>query len=133
MNDVTNNLSIILATGALIGVGTFAYNESNLGKGEEVLSVDKASLEVEMEKTKTAKSEYIQILENGTVSDGKAFDTTKIPANTYTNVYDGPKGKGYQIVTKYPDRIEHTGYGPSAEDYTYTVIIPPIVASTTPR
>jgi hypothetical protein len=133
MNDVTNNLSIILATGALIGVGTFAYNESNLGKGEEVLSVDKASLEVEMQKTKTAGGDYVQILKDRTVDGGKTFDTKALPANTWTNVYDGPKGKGYQIVTKYPDRIEHTGYGPSAEDYTYTVIIPPIVASTSPQ
>lgn len=47
------------------------------------------------------------------------------------NVYESPDGWGYQTVQKYSDRVEYTGYGPNAKDYTYIESIPTLSASST--
>lgn len=106
-----------LIIGATLGVS------GSLGLGE----IQSNTLEGELERIKTVDGKYLQILEDGTVADAKdlmLFDTKRLPPNTSVNVYDGPTGKGYQIVTEFPDRIEHYGYGPEAKDYTYTISIP---------
>lgn len=51
--------------------------------------------------------------------------------NVEVNVFDGPEGKGYQIVTEYPDRIEYVGKGAYAKDNTYTVFKPDKTATST--
>jgi len=48
-----------------------------------------------------------------------------------TNVYESPNCQGYQTIQKFDDRVEYVGYGCLAKDYTYTIPIPPFVASST--
>lgn len=113
-----------LIIGATLGVG------GSFGVGE----IQSNTLEGELERIKTVDGRYLQILKDGTVADAKnlmLFDTKRLPPNTFVNVYDGPKGKGYQIVTEFSDRIEYYGYGPAAKDYTYTEIKNTLTASST--
>ena len=83
-------------------------------------------LEVSLtDKIETMKTEqgYTQIMKG----EG---DKAGLPANVWVNVYSGPKGKGYQTVTEYLDRIEYVGHGPHADEFTRTEMKPIIGVST---
>jgi len=98
---------------------------------EKPLGAELETLSSSIEDSKSADGTYVQVLKDGTVPDGKSFDTSKLPPNTWVNVYDGPKGKGYQVVTEYEDRTEYVGYGPYAAEYTRTEVKPVKTASST--
>ena len=117
-------ISVLVIT--LIGVGLFVTHDAS-----PLAGISKVTVEAEMEKTKSGDGDYVQILKDGTVDGGKTFDKTKLPPNTWVNVYDGSKGKGYQIVTEYDDRTEYTGYGVHASDFTYIYMKPQIIATST--
>lgn len=70
---------------------------------------------------KTGK--YLQVLPNNKLphyESGKTKDKLgkDLPANAIVNVYDGPGGKGYQVVYEDADAIYRVGYGPQAEEMT---------------
>ena len=109
-------------TGALVIASTVAISGYTLQSTALAgITVTKETLNTELEKSKTKDGTYTQILKDGTVADGKTFDTSKLPPNTYVNVYGGKDGSGYQVVTEYDDRIEYVGYGGLARDYTFTI------------
>lgn len=121
-----------LYTGALVIASIVAVSGYTLHSTELAgITGTKETLNTELEKLKTQDGTYTQILKDGTVADAKVFDTSKLPPNTYVNVYEGKDGSGYQVVTEYDDRIEYVGYGAEAEAYTETRFKPSIIATST--
>lgn len=118
-NTIITTVGIVtLAVGGYLAVQL--PSSDSLG-ADKVAPVSVKSLQ-DAEYTKTGT--YTQVLK------GEVGSKIAVPAGTYVNVYEGPTGKGYQVVTEYADRIEYVGYGPQAEVYTYTEI--KSTATTTP-
>ena len=110
---------------------TFKAEEDRLGGiTTDIVEVETKVDEVEAEQSKYT-DKYVQVLEGNVYPDDeKRRLDVALPDNMSVNVYDGPTGKGYQVVVKYEDRTEYIGYGPQAAEYTYTV---PIGTATTTK
>jgi hypothetical protein len=71
------------------------------------------------------KGRYLQILEGGRLPEYESgdlqtdFDTSSL-GHISVNVYDGPSGKGFQVVYRDKYVVRATGYGPDAAIFTYT-------------
>lgn len=99
--------------------------------------LEKFSIENEQALMKEKYGDYVQVTKEGKVFNKDTLVVedslkSKLPIDTEINVYDGPRGKGYQIINKTDTQIIATGYGPDAADFTYTVDLPVPIASTTP-
>lgn len=97
-----------------------------------ITSVDNDKI-VDIVTEQAAKEKYVQVIEGGIVPEGEAGFTTKVPNNMVIDTFDGPKGKGYRIVTKYPDKEVSIGIGAYAEENTYVKEIQALVASSTTK
>lgn len=80
-----------------------------------------------------AKEKYVQVLEGGRTPEGEPSLQTKLPSNMSIDTIDGPEGKGYRILTKYPDKEVSIGIGAYAEGNTYVKEIAPLIASSSPQ
>lgn len=126
--------AVVASTIALATLGTLGVlNE----RGEEAPAEQPIEQKKDEEVLKEKHGKYLQVTKDGRVLDGErevredAY-TAKLAPNTVVNTYSGPQGDGYQVVTEYEDRIEAVGFGPQAQDFTYTKFKPiPGVATST--
>lgn len=81
-------------------------------------------IEQDQEEVFVEKGSYEQLKPNGRLP-GKA----KLPDGAQVHVYDGPRGKGYEVHVEDENAIYIVGYGPEAEERTKTI---QKVSSTTP-
>lgn len=104
---------------------------------KELLPSKESLLKTEQDALYAKYGEYVQVKEGVSYTKDAVVSeptlTSKTSTTTEVNVYDGPQGKGYQTVTKTATATVYTGYGPEANDRTYTVPFPVIVASSTKR
>jgi len=117
-------LAIALSVGALGGSTATNLNE------KEVLTIEKV-IEQQVEKQKGG-GEFEQILKGGNKpSDVIDKETVKdFPENTWVDIYDGPKGKGYTVVTEVGNKQIRIGYGPEAKERTQIVDLTEEVTAT---
>lgn len=97
-----------------------------------ITSIDNDKI-IDVVTEQATKDKYVQVLEGGIVPEGGTPLTTKMPANMSIDTFDGPAGKGYRILTKYPDKEVSIGIGAYAEDNTYVKEIPILVATSTKK
>ena len=77
------------------------------------------------------KQEYVQILEGNKLPDDAKYSlSTQLPENVSIEVYKGPKGEGYAIITKEPNQIISVGIGAYAEENTWIKPIEILATST---
>lgn len=79
---------------------------------------------------------YLQIIPGNLLPDyetGTVIEKlgANIPADARVNVYESPKGFGYQVVYQDMGAVYAVGYGPEAADRTYSYPVPTISASST--
>lgn len=120
--------SIALIAGA--GAGAGIQNQTV----EELQSID------EIIQEQTVKRE--QVLPGG-AKPSDADDQAKkegFPDNSRVDVYDGPNGGGYQIITETDQTITSIGFGPEADARTWVLSKPiddtidnEVTVSTTPN
>lgn len=96
-----------------------------------------SSIKTEQDASFAKDNAYIQVKDgkvytkDGLISkEVSALDNLK---HVNINVYESPRGKGYQTVTKTSTSTVYQGYGPEAEERTYVIPDPIIVASSTER
>lgn len=77
--------------------------------------------DIQSEQAKYAEEGYVQVIKGEYPESERRRLNAALPPNVSVNVYEAPEGKGYQIVTEYPDRTEYQGYGPQAERFTYVI------------
>lgn len=78
---------------------------------------------------------YLQVMDNRRLPDYEDGNLTEkiggvIPNNVTVNVYEGPTGKGFQIVFRNKHITKAVGYGPDAASFTYTVGTPTMLIAT---
>ena len=81
------------------------------------------------------KNRYLQVMKDN-IKPPQEIDimAITIPDNMEINIYESPKGWGYEMVFEDADNIYSRGYGPEAEERTWTQPKPDYsnIASTTP-
>jgi hypothetical protein len=104
------HIVVLIAFGILLIIGgAFARAQTLVDLGTvKTDSSGLTTLQTYQEEVKAIDGYYEQILRNGDYE---------------VNVYESPRGKGYQVVFYYDNNIEYFGYGPDAEIYTKSVDI----------
>lgn len=105
-------------------------DQKNIGAPQPTWEESVAIIEAEQKILLKKYGEYIQVSDSGTIlyknqpiSENKFKN--KIPSNTSIVVYDGPNGKGFQIIEKVIDANGTTtksyAIGPEAKERTFSI------------
>ncbi len=105
---------------------------------EVVETLSLADIDIAIQTVVAAQSEhyekngkYLQILERQRLPEYESGDFlekfgTSTSNSISVNVYDSPKGKGFQVIYRDKNTVKAIGYGPDAESLTYTIETPVI-------
>ncbi len=119
-------------------VSTSSTTESNLTAPAVTVAVTAADVTALEDGYYKKNGRYLQILpgnrlpdyEEGTVAEKLGAG---IPTGMRVDVYESPKGFGYQIIYEDSGTLYTVGFGPEAEDRTYAYSLPvPSATSTSP-
>lgn len=115
---------VLLAIVGIISAGVLGASISEPIK-KKPIAFNTASIETEQTIQKGALQEYVQVTRDGRqlIKDQQVQTdlVNQLPTDSEIHVYDGPKGKGYEIIIYNSTSTEHIGFGPEAASRTYII------------
>ena len=122
-------LSALVLLTLTIGLLLIIFSKQNFGAIPTTDELEQDYFVTNGKYLQVQKNNQLPEYETGTVR-GKLG--RNIDPDCRVDVYEGPKGKGFQVVCDKTDGKHSVGYGPEASGRTWFSPAAPIIASTTP-